>query len=82
MNEELGIGERIDQVIDQDFDKRQVSLGQAVKARVLNGLGFVNQRLYLMPTFLWDKPTHRRVGEGIEPDHLNDDVLGRRHWTH
>ena len=52
MYEEIGIGERIDQVIDQDADKRQVSLGQAVKAMVLNGLGLVNQRLYLMPKFL------------------------------
>ena len=56
MYEEIGIGERIDQVIDQDADKRQVSLGQAVKAMVLNGLGLVNQRLYLMPEFFWDKP--------------------------
>ena len=36
MYEEIGIGERIDQVINQDADKRQVSLGQAVKAMVLN----------------------------------------------
>ena len=77
MYEELGIGERIDQVIAQDHAKRQVSLGQAVKAMVLNGLGFVNQRLYLMPKFFWDKPTERLVGEGIQPEHLNDDVLGR-----
>ena len=77
MYEELGIGERIDQVIAQDRDKRQVSLGQAVKAMVLNGLGFVNQRLYLMPKFFGDKPTQRLIGEGIQPEHLNDDVLGR-----
>lgn len=77
MYEEIGIGKKIDQVIDQDADKRQVSLGQSVKAMVLNGLGFVNQRLYLMPEFFWDKPTQRLVGEGIQPEHLNDDVLGR-----
>jgi transposase len=77
MYEELGIGKKIDQVIEQDPDKRQVSLGQAVKAMVLNGLGFVNQRLYLMPKFFWDKPTERLIGEGIQPEHLNDDVLGR-----
>ena len=51
MYEELGIGETIDRAITQDPDKRQVSIGQAVKAMVLNGLGFVNQRLYLMPKF-------------------------------
>jgi hypothetical protein len=36
MYEELGIGETIDCAIIQDGDKRQVSLGQAVKAMVLN----------------------------------------------
>lgn len=77
MYDEIGIGAKIDQVIAQDTDKRQVSLGQAVKAMVLNGLGFVNQRLYLMPEFFWDKPTERLLGEGISPEHLNDDVLGR-----
>lgn len=77
MYDEIGIGERIDQAIDQDCDKRRVSLGQAVKAMVLNGLGFVNQRLYLIPKFFWDKPTERLIGEGIQPAHLNDDVLGR-----
>jgi transposase len=75
--EELGIGETIDRMITQDADKRWVSLGQAVKAMVLNGLGFVNQRLYLVPRFFWDKPTERLVGEGIQPEQLNDDVLGR-----
>ena len=59
MYEELGMGERIDQVMAQDLDKRPVSLGQAVKAMVLNGLGFVNKPLYLMPKFFWDKPTPR-----------------------
>ena len=41
--DELGIGNVIDQAIDQDASKPQVSIGQAVKAMVLNGLGFVNQ---------------------------------------
>jgi transposase len=77
MYDELEMGTRIDQVIPQDPDKRQVSLGQAVKAMVLNGLGFVNQRLYLVPQFFADKPTQRLLGPGICPEHLNDDVLGR-----
>ncbi len=57
--------------------KRTVSLGQAVKAMVLNGLGFVNQQLYLVPSFFQNKPTERLVGPGITAAHLNDDVLGR-----
>ena len=75
--EELGIGEAIDRMIPQEREKRVVSVGQAVKALVLNGLGFVNQRLYLVPHFFQDKPTERLIGAGIRPEHLNDDVTGR-----
>jgi len=44
---------------------------------VLNGLGFANRALYLIPLFFRDKPVARLIGEGIEAEHLNDDVLGR-----
>jgi transposase len=74
---ELGIGDIIDQAIVQDTSKRQVSVGQAVKAMVLNGLGFVNQRLYLVARFFDNKPLERLIGAGVEATHLNDDVLGR-----
>jgi transposase len=77
MFNELGIREVIDRTIPQDMTKRTVSLGQAVKAMVLNGLGFVNQQLYLVPSFFQNKPTKRLVGPGITAAHLNDDVLGR-----
>ncbi len=77
MFDELEIGQRIDRAIAQDFDQRIVSVGQAVKAMVLNGLGFVNQRLYLMPRFFQTKPTERLIGAGIGAEHLNDDTLGR-----
>jgi len=77
MYDELGIGNLIDQMTYQDKDKRIVSLGQAVKAMVLNGLGFTNQTLYLMPHFFEDKPVERLLGDGIEAKHLNDDVMGR-----
>lgn len=77
MYEELGIGTVIDHTIAQDATKRTVSLGQAVKAMVLNGLGFVNQQLYLVPSFFHNKPTARLIGPGIDAAHLNDDVLGR-----
>ena len=77
MFDELGLGELIDQLIPQDHEKRNVSVGQAVKAMVLNGLGFMNRALYLTPKFFKDKPVDRLIGEGIEASHLNDDVLGR-----
>ena len=77
MFEELEIGARIDEQIAQDFEERNVSVGQAVKALVLTGLGFVQQRLYLTAQFFEKMPTDRLIGEGVRPEHLNDDVLGR-----
>jgi transposase len=77
MYTELRIGEVSDQAIPQDTTKRTVSLGQAVKAMVRNGLGFINQQLYLVPSFFQTKPTERLVGPGITASQLNDDVLGR-----
>ena len=77
MYDELGIGQSIDAAIRQDTNKRNLSLGQAVKAMVLNGLGFVNQNLYLVPHFFSKKPTEALIGADILPEHINDDVLGR-----
>jgi transposase len=77
MYDELGLGELLDQVLVQDEDSRIVSLGQAVKAMVLNGLGFTQRALYLTPLFFQDKPVERLLGAGIAAEHLNDDVLGR-----
>lgn len=77
MCDELGLVERIDARIAQDLEQRHVSVGLATKAMILNGLGFVNQRLYLVPRFFETKPTERLLGEGILPEHLNDDTLGR-----
>jgi transposase len=77
MFDELGIGDLVDELLPQDLSQRKVSVGQALKAMVLNGLGFANRRLYLMPEFFRNKPTERLVGEGISPEHLNDDALGK-----
>jgi len=56
---------------------RNVSVGQAVQAMVLNGLGFVGRALYLMPEFFRSKPVDLLIGEGIEADDLNSDSLGK-----
>jgi transposase len=77
MFDELGIGELVDELVPQDLSQRKISVGQALKAMVLNGLGFANRRLYLMPEFFRNKPTERLVGAGISPEHLNDDALGK-----
>ena len=77
MFDELGIGSVIDQATQQDPEMRIVTVGNAVKAMVLNGLGFANQPLYLVPRFFQKKPTQRLIAPGVEAKHLNDDTLGR-----
>lgn len=77
MVDELGLVKLIDTLVIQDHQQRHVSVGQCVKAMIINGLGFVNRTLYLMPHFFKDKPVGRLLGEGIEAEHLNDDILGR-----
>ncbi len=44
---------------------------------VLNGLGFSNRQLYLVPQYFENKPVEHLLGEGITADMLNDDCLGR-----
>jgi hypothetical protein len=49
-------------------------LVQRVLAMILNGLGFTNDRLYLVPRFFQNKPVDRLIGPGIESEHLNYSV--------
>jgi len=77
MFDELEIGESIDAFIPQDMKQRNISIGQVLKAMVLNGLGFANQRLYLLPHFFAGKPVEHLLGEGVTASDLNDDVTGR-----
>ncbi len=77
MIDELKIVEIIDQEIKQDFEQRQVTIGQAVKAMILNGLGFANRRLYLATHFFENKPTEELIGKGIRANKLNEDTLGK-----
>lgn len=77
MFEERGIAEVIDKATKQDPEMRIVTAGHAVKAMVLNGLGFVNQQLSLVPYFFQNKPTSRLIAPAIKASHLNDDTLGR-----
>ena len=44
MFDELGIGDVIDQATQQDPQTRDLTAGEAVKAMVLNGLGFVTEQ--------------------------------------
>jgi len=55
----------------------KVSTGMALKAAILNALGFVTSPLYLFGHFFQGKPTEHLLGPGITPDLLNDDRMGR-----
>jgi transposase len=77
MFDELGIGDVIDQATHQNPEMRDLTVGEAVKAMVLNGLGFINQALYLVPRFFQHKPTSRLISLRVTPEQLNDDALGR-----
>ena len=71
----LGIGKVIDSRLPKSRHHK-VTHSNAAKAMILNGLGFVGQRLYLFPEYYEKVPVSRLIGEGIQPVDLNDDVLG------
>lgn len=72
---DLGIAPYLD-ALDGQYHER-VSVGTAVVAMILNGLGFSNRRMYLTPQFFANKPLDVLLGPGIMAEDLNDDCLGR-----
>ncbi|MFA6145703.1 MAG: IS1634 family transposase, partial [Sulfuricurvum sp.] len=77
MVDELGIVEVIDNALEQDFEKRHISIGQTIKALIINGLGFTGRPMYLTPQFFATKPTELLIGEGVKAEHLNENTIGR-----
>jgi transposase len=73
--QEAGIAQWLDKQAGET--RRSVSVGKATVAMVLNGLGFSNRQLYLVPQYFENKPVEHLLGEGITADMLNDDCLGR-----
>jgi transposase len=73
--DEIGIVEIINQKLGID-PREKVSTGVIIKAMLLNGLGFVSAPLYLFGQFFQGKATEQLLGEGVKPEHLNDDRLG------
>jgi Transposase len=73
--QEIELAGQIDRMIGPT--DRQVSVGEAVQAMVLNALGFVSRPLYLTPEFFTNKPLDRLLRSGLTAEMLNDDSLGR-----
>ena len=77
MFDELGIGDVLDHATQQNPEMRDLTVGEAVTAMVLNGLGFINHALSLVPRFFHNTPTSRLISPRVAPEQRNDDALGR-----
>ncbi|WP_319563028.1 DUF4277 domain-containing protein [Marispirochaeta sp.] len=74
MCEKIGLVDTINSYIKKP--QRKVSVGNAVKAMVLNGLGVTGRALYHTPEFFRRKAVDTLVGSGIRAKDLHDDSLG------
>ena len=73
--QEIGLAAWLD--AQDPNNRQQVSVGTATVAMILNGLGFSNRQLYLVPQYFANKPVEHLLGVGITAEMLNDDCLGR-----
>jgi transposase len=74
--DEIGLVAQVNELLGT-HPQEVVSLGQVLKAMILNGLGFLSAPLYLFSQFFEGKAIEHLLGAGIEAHHLNDDRLGR-----
>ena len=57
---DIGLVQKIDTRLPLSLNKgAKVTIGQRVAAMIINGLGFMNTRLYMFPEFLENKPVDR-----------------------
>ncbi len=57
-------------------DNRKVSVGHAVKAMIVNALGFTGRALYLTPMFYRNRAVDLLIDHSLDADDLNDASLG------
>ena len=74
--DEMKLVEEVDKIVGMKT-KEILTPGQVMKAMILNGLGFLSAPLYLFEEFFVGKATEHLIGEGVLPEHLNDDRIGR-----
>ena len=61
--QEIGLAAWLD--AQDPGNRQQVSVGTATVAMILNGLGFSNRQLYLVPQFFANKPVEHLLASGI-----------------
>lgn len=72
----IGLVEIVNKLLGEDVAEK-ISAGHVVKAMILNGLGFVSAPLYMFSNFFESRACEHLIGEGVKPEYLNDDKLGR-----
>src|SRR5262245_46288785 len=72
---ETGVAEWFD--AQNPTSRQPVSMGTAMVAMGLNGLGFGTRQLYLMPHFFAGKPVEHLLEPRVRATDLNHDCLGR-----
>ena len=76
--DKIGLVEKVDKYLPISAKHgAKLTMGQRIKAMILNGLGFIDDRLYMFPEFLANKPVDRLFSPDVLADQFNDDALGR-----
>ncbi|NRB06513.1 MAG: IS1634 family transposase, partial [Richelia sp.] len=74
--DEISLVDLFNQLLE-NHPQEIIRAGQVVKAMILNSLGFISAPLYLFEKFFSGIATEHLLGEAIQPEHLNDEPLGR-----
>ncbi len=74
--DELGISKVIDEAIPKNRD-HNLPHSAVIKGLVLNGLGFVERRLYIFPSYFENLALEKLFGPGVVPEDFNEDTVGR-----
>jgi transposase len=74
--DEMGISEIIDEAIPKTRECK-LEHSALIKGLILNGLGFIERRLYIFPTYFKHLATEKLFGPGVIPEDFNEDSVGR-----
>ncbi|CDG49523.1 IS1634-like element ISCca6 family transposase [Cardinium endosymbiont of Bemisia tabaci] len=76
--DKIGLMSKIDARLPVSQEKgAKLTMGERVSAMILNGLGFMDDRLYMFPEFLSNKPVDKLFRPDVRSDMFNDHALGR-----
>ena len=74
--DEMDLVKIIDELIPP-HPLEKISAGVAIKAMVLNCMGFLTSPFYLFPKFFEGKAVEHLLGENIKVEYLNESRFGR-----